>query len=199
MSLRCCDPQLFWLRPCPSILDIPGRVFRMAESPPSRPRSNLSAEDLAKLLEPIALEGGKSFLKYDEAESVDKSKCDTKLIAKYIHVAVAIRSDDVNSLLLTKSAAKGACDILFDKIAKSWGMDVGWKTDWVLTMTHRLRNFCSAINAGEKKAAPPSWVKALPWWTPKPDPSQSPKSPCGTPEAKSGKIAAAATQERGLF
>ncbi len=50
----------------------------MAESPSSRPRSNLSAEDLAKLLEPIALESGKSFLKYDEADSADKSKCDTK-------------------------------------------------------------------------------------------------------------------------
>ena len=131
----------------------------------SRPRADVSSEALAELLSPVAAEHGKSFLRYDENPQADKSKIDPKSILKQVYVANAIRDNGKNSILLNKGTIKPCMEILFEKFSTAWKLTPDHKQDWVTTMTFRLRNYCSAINAAEKKKTPPSWVADLPWST----------------------------------
>jgi hypothetical protein len=126
----------------------------------ARARSEASAEDLVALLEPVAAQYGKSFLRYDDSKKVELAKTDPKAIAKYSYVAAAIHPA---GLVHSRSAMRSCCQTLCDKFAPAWALSPEAIEDWPEVMTNRLMNFLSTINYAEKRKAPPKWVAELPW------------------------------------
>ena len=121
----------------------------------ARARSQCTASELAAALHPLVQEHGKSFLRYDESVEVSTAKTDVASLKKYSYVACAIRH---LGMVHKKTVARAAFDELVAHFGPGWAMTDEQRQDWSTTMTTRLRNFCTVINAAETKKVPPKWL-----------------------------------------
>jgi hypothetical protein len=111
-------------------------------------------------LRPFLLKGGKSWLRYDEANEVKKAKVDKKAIMAHVEVASSCHA--LQPSLSFKKVTVAACmDILVHENSGKWSMTDAQQVDWSSAMTWRLRNMLHCIAASEAKQI--GWTRELPW------------------------------------
>ena len=125
-----------------------------------RGRSSMSAKDLAQILLPHATH--KSFIKYDESDTVAASRLYPELIPQMHSLLQDLHNHQPN-LSWTKHVWKEAFDIVFDEKQEKFKLKDEDRKAWVNAMKNRAANACRQVAQGIIKTPTVGWVVALPW------------------------------------
>ena len=66
------------------------------------------------------------------------------------------------NLSFSKGVMEGALEMMIKKTAKKWRMTTTEQTDWLITMSRRIRNLCRVVSQAQLKNPQPSWMKQFP-------------------------------------
>jgi len=127
------------------------------------PRSTYQGtrKDFAALLGGFVKATGKSFVVYDEAETVTTAKTNPKLIVKAYPMLDILHNAQANLSFPKSIGSNGIVDIMDEEEVSWFGIKEELRADYKLTMTRRIVNLCRVVNNGSGGGA--DWAISLPW------------------------------------
>ena len=119
-----------------------------------------TAADLAAKLRPFVARDGASWLKYSEEEQVTKATVDKQLLLAQRAIYQACKELQAN-VCFTKATVRYAMQELIGDFREGFGFSDSDVSDWVETMTRRLRNMFYIIRVADNKDKKPQWLVEL--------------------------------------
>jgi hypothetical protein len=105
---------------------------------------------------------GKSWCTYPcEVEVLSKAVLDTKSIEEHYDLLTALQAAQGN-LAFPRNIVKDAVQVIVVSNKATFALK-GKETDYIETMTRRLRCMCRCVSQGELRKPQPQWVRSLPW------------------------------------
>ena len=140
----------------------------------SRQRFQGAAQDLADAFSRVATK--RSFLKYSDAERCRHAPTEVGNIEAAHPLLIELHSLSSN-LCFAKSVVSKALRLLLEMKADdpAFYLRPEDESNYILTMTRRVVNLCSAVREGSHRPSKAAWVKSLPWATP---PAKAMPPPC---------------------
>ena len=115
-----------------------------------RPRAEITHSELASQLGEFAHRKGKSFIRFDDAATVEESKNDAALLAKHKDIIDACGGQPI-----TRKTVKRAMEAVLEDKKGKWKVEKEDEQNWVETMTRRFLNMMYHENksSSSKKVA----------------------------------------------
>lgn len=128
----------------------------------TRGRYKGTGQDFAHLISPICAQKGKVWVKYDEAETVGKTKTLPALIHDS-HDLLDILHGGSSSFNFVRSVVKEGIKLEEKKHRDTWKLKEDLREDYYETMTRRVMNLTRAVSQADRKDNLARWVLELPW------------------------------------
>ena len=133
------------------------RRLRWKAASEKSPASGDGSPTLGDIFMKAAKQGGKSWLRYNEAPQVTKSKRERDKIIKHSEFLVECRSLQDN-LAFLRDDVKPLMEQVFDELGESWHMKAKQKDDWTEAMTRRFQNITYNARKAGQTPKPARWV-----------------------------------------